>query len=142
MLIDCEVYATQHSASAQYMPEHDADAHGPPYWRCRCCAPPPPKCQFPTATLLSRWPMPLLVVTYQSMLSVHATHTAQTRLKLPKCILFQYCRWKWLLAYAPSTRSRSYISTAKSIYTDQIAHLRLLPGGTTPPNTSQVLYTC
>ena len=31
MLIDCEVYATQYSASAQYMPEHDADAHGPPY---------------------------------------------------------------------------------------------------------------
>ena len=52
MLVDCEVYAPQHSASAQYMPNHDADAHGPPYWRCLCCAPPPPKCHFPTATLL------------------------------------------------------------------------------------------
>ena len=82
------------------------------------------------------------MVIHQSILSVHATRTAQTRLKLPKCILFQYCRWKWLMAHEPSTRLRSYISTAKSTYIDQIAHLRLLPVGTTPPNTAQVLYTC
>ena len=71
-----------------------------------------------------------------------AMNAVQTRLRLPKCISFQCCRWKWLLAHAPSTRPPTYISTAKSTYIDQIAHLRLLVVVDMSPSTALALNTC
>ena len=69
-------------------------------------------------------------------------NAVQTRLRLPKCISFQCCGWKWLLAHAPSTRPPTYISTAKSTYIDQIAHLRLLVVVDMSPSTALALNTC
>ena len=108
----------------------------------RRCSWPPQKCHFSMATLLSCWPMSLLVAAHQWILSAHDTHTAQTRFKRLKYTLFQYCRWKWLLAYTPSTRPQSNISTAKSTYIDQITHVSLFAVSTMPLGTASVLNTC
>ena len=137
-----QIYNTiMHGIPPQMFPGHDSCPTGLNWphvgTRCGCtcadilavkplrrrCSLPPQKCHFSMATLLSCWPMSLLVAEHQWILSAHDTHTAHTRFKRLKYTLFQYYRWKWLLAYTPSTRPQSNISTAKSTYIDQITHV-------------------